>query len=170
MRTIKRIIKIHKIEGYKVFALFSNGASRVIDFKALFKQWNIGPDDKEYSLLKDVKAFQQVAVIDGTFVWENLPIKSVDENGQAVFYPYDVDPIVMYENSEEDEARKIEIGLMIKQARKELGLTQAELAAKSGTSKHYISRIENNKSGIELATLIKIIEGGLGKRLQISIV
>lgn len=57
---------------------------------------------------------------------------------------------------------------MIKQARKELGLTQQELAEKSGTSKHYISRIENEKSGIELMTLKKIVEG-LGKRLQISV-
>ncbi|MBK6902797.1 MAG: helix-turn-helix transcriptional regulator [Saprospirales bacterium] len=55
------------------------------------------------------------------------------------------------------------IGLMIKQARKEAGLTQEELARKSGTSKHYISRIENNKSDIELLTLIKIVEAGLGK-------
>lgn len=58
---------------------------------------------------------------------------------------------------------------MIKQARKDAGLTQEELAQKSGTSKHYISRLENNKADIELLTLKKIIEAGLGKRLQIAI-
>lgn len=47
-------------------------------------------------------------------------------------------------------------------------LKQGQLAEKSGTSKHYISRIENEKSGIELMTLKKIVEG-LGKRLQIRI-
>ena len=62
----------------------------------------------------------------------------------------------------------LSIGVMLRQARKEVGLTQAELADKTGTSKHYISKIENEKSGIELMTLKKIVEG-LGKRLQVKI-
>ena len=170
MRTAKRIIKIHKIKGYQVYCLFNNGESRIIDFEQLFKQWKIKKGDIEYPLKKSIEEFQKVKVIDGTFVWENIKIESTDENGEKVIYNYDLDPIVMYEHSEIDSSRKIEIGLMIKQARQELGLTQAQLAMKSGTSKHYISRIENNKSGIELSTLIKIIEGGLGRRLQINIV
>ncbi|PHN07237.1 hypothetical protein CRP01_07890 [Flavilitoribacter nigricans DSM 23189 = NBRC 102662] len=58
---------------------------------------------------------------------------------------------------------------MIKQARKEEGLTQQELAERSGTSKHYISRIENNKSDIEMLTLKKIVEAGLGRKLRVQI-
>ncbi len=170
MRTVKRIIKIHKIEGYKIYTLFSNGESRIVDFQKLFKQWNVKKGDVEYPLKKSLEEFQKVKVIDGTFVWENIKIKSTDEYGNQVVYSFDVDPIVMFEVSEKDDSRKIEIGLMIKQARKEMGLTQGQLASKSGTSKHYISRIENNKSGIELSTLVKIIEGGLGKRIQINIV
>ena len=170
MRTIKRIVKIHKIEGYKIYCLFNNGESRIIDFKELFAKWNVKKGDLEYPLASSLEEFQQVKLEDGTFVWENIKIKSKDENGNEVIYHFDLDPIVMYESSVIDSSRKIEIGLMIKQARKELGLTQEELANKSGTSKHYISRIENNKSGIELSTLIRIIEGGLGKRLQINIV
>lgn len=169
MRTVKRIIKIHKTEGYKVFALFSNGESRIIDFKDVFKNWNVKKGDFEYPLIKSIEEFQQLEVVDGTFAWKNIIRKSKDEYGNEVEYHLDFDPIVMYELSKIDSSRKIDIGLMIKQSRKELGLTQEQLAAKSGTSKHYISRIENNKSGIEIATLIKIIEGGLGKRLQISI-
>ena len=46
-------------------------------------------------------------------------------------------------------------------------MTQEELAQKSGTSKHYISRIENDKSNIEVMTLKKIVEG-FGKRLEIN--
>ncbi len=169
MRTIKRIVKIHKIEGYKIFCLFNNGESRVIDFQQLFDEWGIGEGDLEYPLVQSVAEFQQVEVIEGTFVWKNIPIKSLNDKGDEEVYYYDLDPIVMYESSENDPTRKLEIGLMIKQARKEQGLTQEELASKAGTSKHYISRIENNKSGIELSTLIKIVEGGLGKRLQINI-
>ena len=170
MRRVKRIIKIHKIEDYKIFALFSNGESRIVDFAKLLDQWNVKKTDVEYPIKESLSEFQKVKVIDGTFVWENIEIESIDEEGSQVIFHYDVDPIVMYEASEKDNTRKMEIGLMIKQARKELGLTQEQLAEKSGTSKHYISRIENNKSGIELSTLVKIIEGGLGKRLQINIV
>lgn len=169
MRTVKNIIKIHNIDGYKVYCLFNNGESRVIDFDKVFKQWKITEKDVEYSLVNSIEAFQQIEVENGSFVWKNIDIDSTNEQGEKVVYHYDVDPIVMYEFSEVDESRNLEIGLMIKQARKELGLTQEELAVKSGTSKHYISRIENNKSGIELSTLIKIIEGGLGRHLQISI-
>lgn len=170
MRSIQRIVKIHKIEEYKVFTLFNNGESRIIDFEKLFKDWGIKKGDLEYPLVESLNKFQKVKVIGGTFCWEDIKFESKDENGEKVTYSLDFDPIVMYEASEIDATRKLEIGLMIKQARKELGLTQEQLAAKSGTSKHYISRIENSKSGIELSTLTKIIEGGLGKRLQINIV
>lgn len=169
MRSIKRIIKIHKIEGYKVYCLFNNGESRIIDFKELFNDWGVSEEDLEYPLTQSEEEFQKVEIIDGTFVWKNIPIKSLNDKGQEEIYYYDLDPIVMYESSEMDLTRKLEIGLMIKQVRKEQGMTQEELASKAGTSKHYISRIENNKSGIELSTLIKIVEGGLGKRLQINI-
>ncbi|MEM1322084.1 MAG: helix-turn-helix domain-containing protein [Bacteroidota bacterium] len=170
MRTIRRIIKIHNLDGYKVSCLFNNGESRIIDFAALFEKWQVKKGDIEYPLMESEKAFQQIKVVDGSFSWENIKVESTDENGKKVVYHYDLDPIVMYEESQVDESRKIELGLMIRQARKELGLTQEELANKSGTSKHYISRIENNKSGIELSTLVRIIEGGLGKKLQINII
>ncbi|HAH24242.1 MAG TPA: hypothetical protein DCL77_10900 [Prolixibacteraceae bacterium] len=49
------------------------------------------------------------------------------------------------------------------------GMSQQELAMVSGTSRTYISRIENDRSDIELSTLRKIIETGLGKRMEIKI-
>lgn len=39
----------------------------------------------------------------------------------------------------------------------------------SGTSRTYISRIENDRFDVELGTLRKIIETRLGKNLEISI-
>lgn len=170
MRSIKRIINVQKIEGYKVFCLFNNGESRIIDFEKVFKDWDIKEGDIEYPLVKSLSKFKKVKLIDGTLTWENIKIKSIDENGKKIAYPFDLDPIILYEKSVENPSIQKNIGLMIKQVRKELGLTQEQLAKKSGTSKHYISKIENNKSGIELATLIKIIEGGLGKSLQFNIV
>lgn len=169
MRTIKRIIKIHKIEGYKMYCLFNNGESRVIDFKQLFNGWKIKKGDYEYSISNSPEEFKKVDLIDGTLTWKNIKIPGKNDEGEDVTYYYEIDPIVLYENSQIDESRQIEIGLLIRQARKEIGLTQEQLARKSGTNKHYISRVENSKTGMELATLIRIVEGGLGKKMKISI-
>ena len=57
----------------------------------------------------------------------------------------------------------------LRQARKDAGLTQQQLAIRSGTTKHYISRIENNHADIELGTLQKIVEIGLGKQLEVQL-
>jgi len=61
------------------------------------------------------------------------------------------------------------IGALIHEARIEKGLTQEELAEKVGTTKSYISKIENNVKEIRLSTLHKIVELGLGGQLQLSI-
>ena len=59
------------------------------------------------------------------------------------------------------------IGFLLEEARNSRGMTQEELAAKCGTNKSYISRIENDASDIKLSTLIKIIKTGLGGELKL---
>ena len=61
------------------------------------------------------------------------------------------------------------IGALIYEARIEKGLTQGELAEKVGTTKSYISKIENNIKEVRISTLQKIVELGLGGHLQLSI-
>jgi len=61
------------------------------------------------------------------------------------------------------------IGFMLQQARIEKGLTQEDLAIKVGTSKSYISKIENNVKEVRISTLQKIIELGLGGHLELAI-
>jgi len=61
------------------------------------------------------------------------------------------------------------IGALIHQARLEKGLTQEELAKKVGTTKSYISKIENNIKEVRISTLQKIVELGLDGQLQLSI-
>ncbi|MEZ4924615.1 MAG: helix-turn-helix transcriptional regulator [Crocinitomicaceae bacterium] len=58
---------------------------------------------------------------------------------------------------------------MLKEERLQAHLTQEELADKIGAKKSYISRIENGKTDIQLSTLYKIFELGLGKKITISI-
>ena len=61
------------------------------------------------------------------------------------------------------------LGVLIQDARIEKGLTQEQLAMKCGTSKAYISKIENDIKDIRLSTLRKIVEIGLGGELRLSI-
>ncbi|MEN9340249.1 MAG: hypothetical protein RIQ62_1561 [Bacteroidota bacterium] len=61
------------------------------------------------------------------------------------------------------------IGSMIQEARLQKGLTQEELAEKVGTTKSYISKIENNVKEVRFSTLQKIVALGLGGHIELSI-
>jgi DNA-binding XRE family transcriptional regulator len=61
------------------------------------------------------------------------------------------------------------LGTLLYEARMEKGLTQAELAEKVGTSKSYISKIENNIKEVRISTLQKIVQLGLEGQLDFSI-
>ena len=63
---------------------------------------------------------------------------------------------------------QFKIDLILKKAREEAGLTQAELAAKLKTKKSAISRIENHAEYIKLFTLGKFANA-LGKELRLEV-
>ena len=69
----------------------------------------------------------------------------------------------------EERAQYYVISEMLKEARKEAKMTQEQLAEKVGTKKSYISRLENGKCDIQLSTLYRIFEFGLGKRINLLI-
>ncbi len=69
----------------------------------------------------------------------------------------------------EEGFEAFKLGVMIQELRKEQGLTQEQLAVKCGTTKTYISRIENNASDIRLSTLMRIVREGLGGHLRLSV-
>jgi len=69
----------------------------------------------------------------------------------------------------EEKAQYFVISEMLKDARKEAKMTQEQLADKVGTKKSYISRLENGKCDIQLSTLYRIFEFGLGKRINLLI-
>jgi DNA-binding XRE family transcriptional regulator len=165
---IPRILKIVSIEGFSIECMFNNGEIRIINFINLFEKWKINKDDPE-SLLINVEEFLKVELRNNTLSWPNITKELYDENGNKAIYPYEIGPDVLYENSQESFDQKFDIGSILKKGRVEAGLTQEQLAVKSGTTRFYISRIENNKTDIELTTLKKIIEAGLGKQLKLTI-
>ena len=69
----------------------------------------------------------------------------------------------------EEGFEAFKLGVMLQKLRKEKGLTQEQLAKKCGTTKTYISRIENDASDIRLSTLMRIIREGLGGHLKLSV-
>lgn len=62
------------------------------------------------------------------------------------------------------------IGMLIKESRLRLEMTQEELARKVNKKREYISRVENNCGNITLKSLRDIVETGLGGKLKIEIV
>lgn len=69
----------------------------------------------------------------------------------------------------EEKAQYFVISEMLKEARREAKMTQEQLAVKVGTKKSYISRLENGKCDIQLSTLYRIFEFGLGKKVNLLI-
>lgn len=69
----------------------------------------------------------------------------------------------------EMEYELFKLGTMLQLARKNKGLTQEELAEKVGTTKSYISKIENNIKEARMSTLQKIVEIGLEGKIRLSI-
>ena len=69
----------------------------------------------------------------------------------------------------EEKAQYFVISEMLKEALKEANLTQEQLAEKVGTKKSYISRLENGKCDIQLSTLYRIFEFGLGRKINLLI-
>lgn len=63
---------------------------------------------------------------------------------------------------------QFKIGVMLRQAREEAGLTQEELAERMQTQKTAISRIENHAEDIKLSTLENFAKA-LGKRLKLEV-
>ncbi len=68
----------------------------------------------------------------------------------------------------EEGYESFKIGVLLKQAREQAGITQEELAKKLKTKKSAISRIENHSEDIRLSTLKQYLEA-VGKKLSLRI-
>ena len=170
MKVLPRITKILKIEAFTLHLLWNNAEVRTLDFTTLFPKWEQS-DNFDLLRLKNQADFKQVRLSEQrTLEWENLPV-SLTFKGKTQSFPLELDPDVLYENSQ--LIRKIDpisIGSLFRKARLETGLSQEQVASNAGTTRHYISRIENEQSGIQFDTFQKIIELGLGKKVKFEIV
>ena len=166
---IPRILKINWIKGLTISVVYNNGESRIIDFHKVFKGFGLKEDSPGW-ILTNSDEFAKAEVDNNTLSWSNVEQYITKRDGTKIQVPYEIgaDVLLKYSKPEKSELM-LKIGKVIKESRLKSGLTQQELALRSGTTRNYISRIENEHSDIELGTLRKIIETGLGKRIDILI-
>jgi DNA-binding XRE family transcriptional regulator len=166
---IPRIIKINWIRELSISVVFNNGESRIIDFRKVLKQIHADKNSPA-NILFDSIEFAKVELVENTLSWDNVEQYITMRNGDKMKVPFEIgaDILLKYSHPEKSEL-SLQLGQMVREERLKSGLTQQDLALKSGTSRTYISRIENDRSDLEIATLRKIVETGLGRRLEISI-
>lgn len=94
---------------------------------------------------------------------ENKNIKTFDEHLNKRYGKTGTEKRTEFEI----KAKSFAIGELIKEERKLANMTQEELADKIGAKKSFISRIENGHSDIQLSTLYRLIEFGLGRKINL---
>lgn len=67
-----------------------------------------------------------------------------------------------------EEYENFKLGVLLKQARSEAGLTQEQVAKRLKTTKSAISRMENHANDIRLSTLEKFASA-VGKQLSVAL-
>lgn len=96
----------------------------------------------------------------------NNNLKSLDQLIEEQYGTRGAEAREAFEKGYED----FRLGVLLKQARIEKGMTQEELAKKIGTNKSHISRVENNIKDVRISTLKRIIEKGLDGHLEMNII
>ena len=157
---LPKLIRIIEVQPFKITLLWSTSEIRTLDFAPLFKRWAT-EDDTRMAALQHWGTFQQVALSENrTLHWPNVPV-SFHFKGETRSAPLKLDALELYRQSVlVRKTGTVQVGAILREAREAAGLSQADVALKSGTIRDYISRVENDKSAIQLETLHKIIELG----------
>jgi DNA-binding XRE family transcriptional regulator len=165
MRILHQILTIHHIEPFRVTCLWNNGEVRTSDFASYTQGRN-----ERLRGLADVTAFQNINVQDGTLQWPDIQVLT-SFRGELIPQPLTLDPEVLYEESTlVGYSLRTVMSFQLRQARLDAGFSQTKLAALSGTTKEYISRIESGKADFQVSTFDRILQKGLGKHVQMQVV
>ena len=71
-------------------------------------------------------------------------------------------------NGYDERLETFKLGILLKQARLEAGLTQEEIAKRLRTTKSVVSRMENHSTDIRLSTLEKFAKA-VGRKIHVSL-
>src|SRR5690606_26927882 len=170
MRTVNRILKITEIDFPRIGFISNSGINMILNVKDLFETMELGKSDFGYGIMEDEDVFNTVSLVDNALAWKGV-IKDVKLSDGSVFSAFfHIDPIIAIENSIQNpvSANQSTLGKQIRELRKHKGMSQEELAGLIGSTKHYISKLENGKVDPEFKTLKKIFEIGLEKNFIIA--
>ena len=169
MKKLPKISRILNVEPFSITLLWSTSEVRSVDFLPLFTQWTAEGDTFMLPLMS-WDNFKLAAISENkTLYWPNIQTEFVYK-GETRKSALELDALELYRNSV--LIKKMEaahIGKKLRNARMAAGLSQADVALKSGTTRNYISRIENDKSDIQFDTLQKIVELGIGWEIDVQI-
>jgi hypothetical protein len=104
MKNTIHLLKINAVKDYKIYCVFSNGEYRVIDIEKYLARKDLKPDSILSNLL-DKDKVKNVIIENATLTWPNIKHVTCLSNVMAFEVALDLDPIVLYENSEIDEER-----------------------------------------------------------------
>ncbi|WP_264538050.1 helix-turn-helix domain-containing protein [Flavobacterium sp. N1736] len=170
MRTNNRIIKIIDVKFPEISFISRNGEHRILNLKKYFKKINLDKNDFGYKLIEDKNLFSSVVLEDNALAWKNLIQKLTLPSGKAFESFFHLDPINTIKYSDLIEIKPyLTIGSKVKYLRLQQKLSQEDLGKRIGSNKHYISKVENSKTDLELKTLQKIAEVGLNKNIYIGL-
>lgn len=68
----------------------------------------------------------------------------------------------------DERLESFKLGILLKQARLDAGLTQQEVAKRLGTTKSVVSRMENHATDIRLSTLEKFAKA-VGRTIHVTL-
>jgi hypothetical protein len=109
-----------------------------------------------------------IRIENGTLSWKSVQ-QEIPWGKSVRKMPFEIGADTLYKFSLPDATTyRIKIGDLIGKERQAAGMTQLDLAKRSGTTAGYISRLKNDKSGIEMDTLQKFAEQGFRKKLVVS--
>lgn len=164
MHILPRILEIKSVEPYQTTCVWNTGEIRTNDFTAYANSGN-----ERLQRLADPNAFMHIEVADGTLQWPLIELPS-SFRGKPTLQPLSLDPDVLYKESIlVGTSTKVLLSFFLKKTRIESGLTQSEVAEKSGTTKAYISRIESGRSDFQISTFDRILQQGLGKQARVQV-
>lgn len=150
-----------------VDVLWNDGSNRRHRLGAFFHQWKANPI---LASLANPAGVQSIEVVDGSLGWpeEKIAVPS-NINLEIEDDRLTLDPYTLYETGEVIVERNpaLKLAQVVSSIRLKLGLTQEQVAIRTGVTKSYISKIERGVTDINLGTFEWLLEQGFGKRIEI---
>ncbi len=151
-----RITDVKTLDDFVVFAVFQDGTEKEYDIRNMYEKF---PQFQQ--LEKDVELFQKMQVDVGGYgiSWNDELDLSADEiwdHGTSTGRQQDVDI-------------KLMVGYKLTEARCAQGMTQKELAEKTGIYQADISNIERGRANPSVQTLQRLAEG-MGMKVEVEFV